>query len=80
MTVPTELFDQIGSQIRRSTGTSGKNEANQRSPGVMLKIQAQISAGEKALGLVKFHENVSKLQKSYAGSMSSILIMQIKLN
>ena len=63
ITMPTEPRDQLGSQIRRSTGSSDKKEAKKISTRIVLKTQAQISAAKKALELLEIRANVSKSAK-----------------
>jgi len=63
MTVPEELRGQLGGQLRRSTGTSDKNEANKRLPEIALQIQTEISKAEKELKLVRFLAEVSDIAR-----------------
>jgi integrase len=68
MTVPPELRAQLGGQIRRSTGTSDKNEARKRTPGIAIKIQAIISAAEKTSKVLEFRANISEIAKKLGRS------------
>ena len=63
MTVPPEPRAQLGGQIRRSTGTSDKNEAKKRTSGIAIEIQARISAAEKTSKFLEFQANISKIAR-----------------